>query len=155
VYIVNVVIYDMASLDFQWGPGQRSLRLVTSRGNALSWLDLETGVDPRDAAFLACDDALERGRVAMPEAIDAFSSGDATRRLRCRVGLYNPYTAQVSIGAVPRTKIFDGAGALEVPVQGLFGELTDDELVLSNGGVLHATTVSMFELTRRLESHAA
>jgi hypothetical protein len=147
---VNVVIYDMASLDFQWGAGQRTVRLVTGHGNALSWLDLEAGLDLRDVAFLACDDALERARVAMPTG----SAGES-RRLRCRVGLYNPYTAQISIGAVPRTKVFDGAGALAIAAQGLLGELNDDELHLADGHILQATTGSMSDLTRRLESHIA
>ena len=143
------MIYDLASLALRWGPSRASLTLEAGDGTLLSVIDAAPDQSPRELAFLAADDALARARVSRPDRPGGYDG--TTHRLR--IGLYNPFTGQVSVGATPRTAVYAGTSPLSVTVRGLYAVVDTESLTLTDGRVLTRETIEWSSLTRLVEAH--
>lgn len=139
---VNVVIYDLATLELRWGERRETVRLYSADGVLLSALEVAPGERARETAFRAADDALARARVPLP-------AGPG----RARVGLYNPFTGQVSLGATPHTAVYGADRPLVVPASGLAAVAAEGALVLGDGTRVPAAHTSWRDLTRRVAAH--
>lgn len=112
---VDLCILDLASLRYQRNRARTSVTVYSALREVLAVVDTPADMDDREVAFLAADAALSTARLVR---IDPERG-----RVRARLGLYNPYTAEVSVGAVPETKVFSDEELLELPEAGLLGRL--------------------------------
>lgn len=145
---MDMLIFDLASLRYQWNATRTALSALSARGELLAVVDAPAGADGREAAFDVCDAALDRGRISRP--------GDDGLRTRYRVALYNPYSAEVSVQSVPHTKVFSAGTRLTIPASGLAAvlEVVDDTEQLRAGDVVLARRHPDFSaLTRAYSSH--
>lgn len=146
---VRIIVYDLASLDLRWGPGRTTVRLY-GRDLLLAALDVPTGEDPRITAFRAADEALALARVPSPRSIVVYREDPRSRH---RIALYNPYTAQISLGSSPRTTVLGGDRPLHIPVDGLAGDYHDEVLHLPGGLTWRAVEGDLHDLSRRVAAH--
>lgn len=140
---MELIICDLATLRYQWVAHRTRLQAVTARGEFLAAVDVRAGVDEREAAFLACDAALGRGWVRRDG-----------RRLR--VGLYNPYSAEVAVGALPDTAVFADQAPVALPVDGAVAVLDDGAepaIVLGDGRRLPRQARTYASYTRAVNAH--
>lgn len=112
-----VLVLDMATLRFmRTGPSRRRVQVLTARNEVLAvadiQLNLETGLfDEETTAFYALDAALGGTVLRTPED----GSGPPVPH---RIALYNPYTGEISLGALPDTQILASDELLPLPVEG-------------------------------------
>lgn len=147
------LVLDLASLRYQWNAARTAVAVLTAAGELLAVADTPPGTDEREAAFAATDAALARARVNRP---------GPTGRVRYRVALYNPYSGEVSVGAVPDTRVFGDGDRLELPAAGAPALLSPGpEPVLGVAGAaagelrpLPLRQVSFAALTRVYQAHA-
>jgi hypothetical protein len=117
---MQVIIYDASSLRYQWDASRTTATVTNAAGEVLASVDCPPGTSDREAAFLAMDGALGGARLRRADA-----KGAQTYR---RVAFYNPFTAQVALGSVPRTQVFADGGALELEASGAEAVIADDAL---------------------------
>lgn len=117
---MQVIIYDVASLRYQWDSGRTTATASNAAGEVLASVDCAPGTSDREAAFLAMDAALAGARLRRTDA-----RGVQSYR---RVALYNPFTAQVALGSVPRTQVFSDGQALELEAGGSEAVVADGAL---------------------------
>lgn len=112
-----IIIYDMASLKFRWNVERSVLSVISSRSEVLAQTECPEGTSDREAVFLALDAVLATSRIKRPDLKGTH-----------RVGLYNPYTAQVAVGSVPSTSSYSDASPIPVPADGLQALLEEDHI---------------------------
>ena len=156
-----MVVIDLANLRCRHNPTQTAVAANTAQGELLAAVDLPPGTPTRESAFLAFDAALDRGRVRRVDL-------DGTTRT-LRIALYNPFTAEVAVGPVPKTRVFSAHHRLELPPAGLVGTIitpekpatedrddADEELAtleLSDGTILELVIPSANSVTRAVAAH--
>lgn len=117
---MRYLILDMASVRTQIAGGRASVSALTCRGEVLSTVVLSEQTSDAEAVFQVFDDALDRCQLTRPDP------QDLTQLCRARVALYNPFTAHISVGGVPDTRVFTDNALLQLPPEGLLAELVDD-----------------------------
>ena len=110
----------MASLKFRWNTDKSVLSVSSPQAELLAQVHCPEGTSEREAAFLALDAALASARIKRTEP-------GGSRALR-RLALYNPYTAQVAVGSVPRTETYGDGHTMDIPLEGLPARIEDDFL---------------------------
>jgi hypothetical protein len=148
----QVLVLDMASLRFRKNAPGTACAVLTRRGELLTAIDISPRDSDRDVIFRGLDAALDRGQVIRTDS-------DATGgRTRYRLALYNPYTAEISVHAIPATVTFAAIEPVELPVDG------DPAVVTGTGRNsclrlgdrhLYPRQLSFTALTRRPLAHAA
>jgi hypothetical protein len=124
-------ILDMAGLTVHRNRSRGSLQLMTRSGETLALVADITARSWQEALCQAFEDALSRAVLHRP-ALD-----DPGRR--CRVGLYNPDTGQVSVGAVgapgrpPGNRVFGDGEPIEMTYAGVYATDDGDALILPGG----------------------
>lgn len=145
---MDVCILDLASLRYQRNREHTSLTVYSALREVLAVLEVDPGLDERELAFLGCDAALERARLVRVDPVRG--------RSRLRVALYNPYTAEVSLGAIPDTRAFTDESPLLVPEDGLVASLdgsgASSRLVVA-GRELVPVEHTFTSLTRAYSAH--
>lgn len=145
---MDVLIFDLATLRYQWDATRATLSVLSSRNELLAVVDVAPTTNEREAAFQACDAALDRSRV---------SRTTPAGRLRHRIALYNPYSAEVSFAAVPKTKVFSAATRLTIPANGLPATLVSSvdgpDVLIAGDDVLIHQQPSFAALTRAFAAH--
>lgn len=150
VAVVDVIIFDLAALRYRWNEARTALSMFSPLREQLALVSPAPGTADREAATLACDQALDvcRLRRAATEA-----DGSPTK-VRYKIALYNPYTAKVAIGAVPHNQSFGDFAPLAIPPGGLPARLEDAGPVLLVGErALALSQPTVAELTRELAAH--
>lgn len=117
----EIIVFDMAQLAIS--------RRVTSDGpllrvdlpnvGLLAEVPLDDETSHREGIFRALDSML--ATLEIPSSKGRW----------CRVGLYNPITAQVALHPVPRTEVYTDGLELTIPAYGLPAEVVDQGLLLA------------------------
>lgn len=140
----RIVVLDLASVRFTWGEHRRSLSVATGAGELLATVAVPAGTEPRWAAFLACDAALETARVTRDD--------ERGRLVTARVALYNPLSFQIAVSGIPATRVFDPETPLLLPADGLLATLDEDLLELG-GRTLVETELDVDTVARAAGAH--
>ncbi len=113
-------LLDITSIRFSWAPSGSCLSVLTSRREVLSVVQLEQGTSVEEAALQGFDSALSRGRVerVLPEV----------GRQSWGVALYDPFTAHVAVGPLPKTEVYSDRHAVELDDDGCLVTLDDSGL---------------------------
>lgn len=112
---------DMAAVRFVRSEDGMSLSALAGTGELIALIDVAPGTADREAALAAFDAALDLARVPRP------SLTDPSRIVRTRVALYNPYTCEVAVGALPSTVAFGDMAPLQLPPSGVLASRSADE----------------------------
>lgn len=124
---MDLCILDLSGLRYQWNATRSTLTVFSPRRDVLAVVATPAGLGDREAAFRACDAALATARL-LRLRIDTGPAGEPRpTQARHRLGLYNPYTAEVSVGAVPDTRVFSDDRPLALPHDGLCARLDDSD----------------------------
>ena len=115
-------LMDLSSIRFQWGVRGSALNVLSSRGEPLGIIQVPRDMALEEAALQGFDAALKRGKV---ERVT-----EEAGRVRYQIALYNPYTAEVSVGALPKTRVFTDRSALKISADGVAARLEDSGLVI-------------------------
>jgi len=153
----NVLVLDMATIRFRWGPEKATCAAVTSRGEVLAVVETARddagNLDVPGTAYRAFDEALGSGSV-----LRVLDDGSAVP-VRHEIALYNPFTGEVAIGAVPATITFADGRPVELDPAGVTAVAlpagAEAYLELSGGRTLLPRQLSLAGLTRVQEAHAA
>lgn len=96
------------------------MTVLSSRREVLSVVQLSRGIGVEEAALQGFDSVLARGRLerVLP---------DSGRR-EYAIGLYDPYTAEVALGALPKTKVFADRRPVAIEEDGCLGHLDESGL---------------------------
>lgn len=113
---VNIVVFDLSTLRYRFSAQRGRVAAVAPTGEILACVDIAPTTDPREAAFRAADAALDQARVVR---------GNET----CRVALYNPYSAEVALNAVPATQVFTAQVPVSLDAAGTLMRLEADTLI--------------------------
>lgn len=166
----DLLIVDLASLRYRWDAERTTLTVFSAQREVLAVAAGVGHLSDREAASRACDLVLDRGRVSraaadwdyvdvdvVGEDVHAAAAAAAARgRVRFRVALYNPYTAQVSVGPVPDTEVFSCNRPLQLPAGGLPTTLVqghDGPVLHAGNQVLTPFNPTLTAITRTLEAH--
>jgi hypothetical protein len=101
----------------------------------------------REFVFQVLDRTLKTGRLTRVDAQGAPG--------RLGVALYNPYTAEVAVGAVPTTRAFSRGAPLPLPAGGLVCTVGSQTLVLPDGTELVEQERTFAQMTRVFAAHVA
>lgn len=152
----NVLIVDMSTMRFQWNPDHTACSALTARGELVAVIEVvDPDADPGEIAYALLDAALDRGQVLRPDPSDPGNPG---ARVSYRVALYNPFSAEISLGAVPNTVTFTDHEPVSLETDGLPAVAVagrDPHLTLPNGRVLYPRELSFAGLTRLQIAHQA
>lgn len=143
---MNTIIYDMASLKYRWNADKSALSVFSPQAELLAQVQCPKGTSDREGVFLVLDAALASARIKRNDAGGA-------RGLR-RLALYNPYTAQVALGSVPRTETYGDGHTLSIPAEGLPGRIEDGLLWVSDR-VLSRLELDYEDINAALSAHVA
>lgn len=144
------LLVDMATLRYRWGPDRRSCALLLSTGELVVVVDVDDpSEDVRVVAYRALDAALDRGRVQRLRADG--------RTVTVPVAVYNPFSAEVSVGPVPHTVTFTDEDPLPVPAEGCMVNVHGGRgrRVEVAGRTLLPRELTLTEMTRTQMSHQA
>jgi hypothetical protein len=119
---MNYIIYDISTIRYRFGAHHTTVSALAPSGELLATVDLAPHHSEREAAFLAADAALRGGRVLHDTQ-------------RCRVALYNPYTATVCLDPVPDTKQYSDHEPLIFEAPGTLAELRDGVLYVAERAI--------------------
>jgi hypothetical protein len=142
VMTTPVVVFDLATLRFEWTGARRGVTVWTPARRLLAAWECPDGgqVSEREAVFQALDAAL-----AKPVSIDGVEH---------RVALYNPYTTQIALSPVPDTATFTDGDLLPLAVEGTAATLTGDTLVVGSR-TLSRLEVNLSAVSAALAAHRA
>ena len=104
----TVVVYDLATVRFRRSAKGRSMSMIAASGETLAVVDTNGDATNEDAAYAACEHALNGARVRRNESL-------------CRVALYNPYTAHISYLPAPDSVIFTNHEPRAIHMNGEIG----------------------------------
>jgi hypothetical protein len=107
---VGIVVYDLATLRFRRSSRKTSMSVVAASGEVLAVVDTLAIDSNEDAAYAACEHALSAGRVRR----------DGRYR---KVGLYNPYSGEISYKAAPDSVVFGCEKPISIETLGSCGEV--------------------------------
>jgi hypothetical protein len=113
---------------------------TAATGEIFSRIDTAPGTSPRAAMYKAANAALDQGQV--------LRDGEV-----CRIALYNPYSGEASLNAVPATIIYSGGAPISLEPEGSVFELEDDRLVCGDV-VLQVVAPSLSRTSRAILSHS-
>lgn len=117
-------MFDLAALRFVRSATGDSLSALAGTGELLAVIDVAPGTAEREAALAALDAALDRARVPRESVLLPG------QRVRTRVALYNPYSAEVAVGSLPDTVAYGDGRPLELPATGALGVLDGEVLTV-------------------------
>ena len=92
-------VLDLASLRLSRSADARVAVARSSAGETLARIDVDPDLDARDVAF-ALYEAVLAGAVVTRTAADGSA-------VTCPVALYNPYSGQLAVEALPRSRVYD------------------------------------------------
>jgi len=95
--MTDLLVLDLAALRYQWDADRRFLTAFSPAGEILSVVD-GADLSDREAVFAACDLALAEAALMRPDADGVLCD--------LPIALFNPYTSEVAVGAVPDTDVF-------------------------------------------------
>lgn len=115
----------------------------SSAGETLARIDVDPASDSRDVAF-ALYEAVLAGAVVTRTAPDGSA-------VTCPVALFNPYSGQISVEALPRTRIYD-AGERLFDADGWLVRVSADRLVV-DGELLAAVAPTSVSVANACGAH--
>ena len=136
---MRYVVFDMSSLVFGVSPEGSTLSVRTADRVLLGSIELPPGVSRAEWCFRLLDDVLARCVL--------------TERQNARVALYNPYSAEVAVGAVPHTTVFSASTPLPLDAAGTDADLDGGVLTLAGGEQLSIIEPSLEMVTRAFRAH--
>lgn len=137
--VTGIVVYDLATLRFRRSSRKTSMSVVAASGEVLAVVDTLAIDSNEDAAYAACEHALSAGRVRR-----------AGRYLK--IGLYNPYSGEVSYKAAPDSIVFGCERPISIEALGSCGEVVRDEELRIEGSVLPRREVGVVQASRAWEA---
>jgi len=141
---LDVWLLDLASIRFSWSPGSSCLSVFSSRLEVLAVVKLDPTLPVEELATRGFNEVLERGKITRVL--------DTGGRSTFRVALYNPYTAEVAVGGLPRTKAFSDREALQISDEGCPGAVRGNQLWLA-GRKLEYVPVSPAHIIHAKAAH--
>lgn len=136
---VNHLIFDLAGLRYVWNSTRSRITVRNSDGTHLGTVDVTYGTSDPVAAHLANEDALDRGRVRRGGSLH-------------RIGLYNPHTAEISLGAGNKLRVFSDDAVVELDATGTPAVLDGDTLRIG-GRDLRVVDIDHARMSRAWAAH--
>jgi hypothetical protein len=136
---MRYVLFDLGSLSFGISPEGSTLSVRSTDRVLLGSTEIPAGMSTKECAFRLLDDILSRGTLATRDG--------------AYVAFYNPHTAEVSVGATPRTVVLSAGETLNLPACGMDATLDGGELVLADGTRLVAVDASPQRLVGAFTAH--
>lgn len=141
----------MTTIQFHLDRRNGTIRALTTDGTALSAVHPRKNELRPDLAFRALDEALRTASLFEP------NPAHPRERVRLRLALYNPFSADVAYQAVPDTLTFSTGAPLDLDPTGTPGvvDLSDDIPTLHiNGRVLPAVVRTPQDITQAVLAQA-
>jgi hypothetical protein len=113
-------VLDMSSLRFHRDRGR--IAVLAGSGEMLVSCADDESLDDREAALCGMDTLLATGKLRRHDADGSH--------VEAVVALYNPYTMEVAVGAMPDTVVYGDGSPLELPGAGALAGSDGGELVL-------------------------
>jgi hypothetical protein len=147
---IPVLVVDMTTLRFRTRATGGPVAVTTRTGQLLATVHPRKGESQQSIAFRGMDAALATARLPLPQ------TGPGTPRFG-PVALYNPFTGDVSFGAIPDTVTFSSGTPVPLDADGTLGVVTPGCVPVLQvcGRHLPATDRTVTELTRVIAGHCA
>jgi hypothetical protein len=139
ISIVDLWVFDLASLRFRVDTDARTLSVTSAAGEMLASVAIPEGTSEREAVFLALDAALEAGRL--------IRDGGTLE-----IGFANPFTNQVAVGAVPETVAYSDGEPLTIGATGIGADLRDGVLMVAGRELIPVET-AMATVAAAISAH--
>jgi hypothetical protein len=140
---MRVCVFDLASLRFSRTSDRGTARVRTAAGELLASTRGGAALTDRQVAAALCDQALAGARVI--RSVDGCDEA-------VPVGFYNPFSAEVAIGALPATAAYSDGRAVPLAVDGTVAALDGDRLHLA-GRLLDRLELDADVVSRALAAH--
>jgi hypothetical protein len=137
--IVDLWVFDLASLRFRVDTDARTLSVTSAAGELLASVTVPESTSEREAVFLVLDAALEKGRL--------IREGGTVE-----IGFANPFTNQVAVGAVPDTVAYSDGEPLKIGAAGVVADLRNGVLKVE-GRELIPVEAAMASVTAAITAH--
>jgi hypothetical protein len=141
---MNVCLFDLASLRFERSADRGVVLVRTASGELLASSTVPVDADEGRCAATVCDEALARGTVL--RYVDG--QGD----MAVPIALYNPYSGDVAVDALPHTRAFGDGRPLRLDPNGALAVLDGDTLVV-DGRPLAWIPAGAVSCSRALAAH--
>lgn len=116
------------------------MSIVAASGEVLSIVDTLSKDGHEDAAYAACEHALNAGRI--------LRDG-----VKCRIALYNPYSAEISYLPAPDSLVFGCEEALSVNPEGSLAYVENNgESIRLNEKTIYSKNLTVAQATRAWEA---
>lgn len=146
-------LLDMATINFTFQPAKNVAQAHTADGHLLSAIHTSPELTEADHICQLLDNILETG------AVLDIDPTDPTQRIARKVALYNPFTHDIAVNALPLTERLALPGPIPLPKEGLAADLhptpaTTLTIHTPNGTqTATAATRTVNELTRVIATH--
>jgi hypothetical protein len=137
---VKIVVFDLSTLRYRLSAKLGRVTALAPTGEILARVDVAPATSPREASYLAANAALDQGRVVR--------DGET-----CRIALYNPYSGEASLNAVPATVVYSAGAPISLDEAGTTFEMKGDRLV-SDETVMHVVAPSVARTSRAILAHS-
>lgn len=143
-------LLDMASITLTHDPETGIAQALTSEGHLLAAIRTDNAPTPADQACQLLDAILEKGTIL------AINPNDPQQRIAHKIALYNPFTQDIAVNALPLTERLTANQNIPLPKSGIPIELSQTETgntkatIPTPGGPITAVaaTRTVNELTR-------
>ena len=139
VVIVDLWVFDLATLRFRTNGDTRSLSVSSAAGEVLATVTVPEGTSEREAVFLALDAALDGCRLTREDGT-------------LEIAFANPFTNQVAVGAVPETIAYSDGEPIEIKEVGVGGTLRNGILTIEGRSLIPVET-AMATVAAALSAH--
>jgi hypothetical protein len=112
-------LLDLAGIRFSWSKGSSCLSIYSSRLEVLGVVQLDPELSTEEMALRGLDEVLANGRVERVQ----FDG-----RVVFPIALYNPFTSQVAVGAIPLTRTYSDRAVIDMDDDGCRAKLVEEEL---------------------------
>lgn len=139
VGIVDLWVFDLATLRFRADTDARTLSVSSAAGEVLASVTIPEDTSEREAVFLALDKALDEGRLTRAEGT-------------LEIAFANPFTNQIAVGAVPDTVAYSDGEPFDIGPAGAGASLRDGILTISGRSFIPVET-AMASVAAALSAH--
>ena len=115
-----VIAFDMSSLIFEYNLEHTACQVKTANKVILGSVEIDALIPQREAAFMVMEEILGKVKLRSPEG------------KWCSIALYNPFTEQFAVDALPNTVAYGNMKPQPIAIDGTYGNIIGGILLIND-----------------------